>query len=130
MMKQDRGGVRTAQGLERKYNIGGMQKTTKKSERSIASVEQEMASNDKEFEALKEEVNGKLETVNTEMAELKESIDTMQCIDVSNTSYVSSFLWSEETYPGSTNPSLDGKPVLVLAVKNKEEVQYNFVVFE
>lgn len=29
---------------------------------------------------------------------------------------VASFVWSAETYPGSTNPNLDGKPVHVFAV--------------
>ena len=35
----------------------------------------------------------------------------------------------ERTYPGSTNPSLDGKPVMVLAVKgeNPDSVAYSFL---
>lgn len=38
-------------------------------------------------------------------------------LDQVRTTIVQSFAWSDLTYPGSTNPNLDGKPVLVLAVK-------------
>ena len=38
-------------------------------------------------------------------------------LDQVRTTIVQSFAWSELTYPGSSNPNLDGKPVLVLAVK-------------
>lgn len=45
-----------------------------------------------------------------------------QVIDQARTTFVQEFAWSEETYPGSTNPStaensIEGKPVLVLSVK-------------
>ena len=36
---------------------------------------------------------------------------------VLGTTFVGSFTFNAETYPGATNPSLDGKPVLVIAVK-------------
>ena len=47
------------------------------------------------------------------------------------TEIVADFAWSAETYPGSTNPNLDGKTVLILAVKgnkaNNATVKYSFV---
>ena len=47
------------------------------------------------------------------------------------TEIVSNFAWSNATYPGSTNPNLDGKTVLVLAVKGDKQtgatVKYSFV---
>ena len=39
-------------------------------------------------------------------------------LDQLKTTFVSSFAFSAETYPGATNPSLEGKPVLVIAVKD------------
>lgn len=38
-------------------------------------------------------------------------------LDQAKTEFVSSFTWSNTTYPGSTDPNLNGKPVIVLAVR-------------
>ncbi len=38
-------------------------------------------------------------------------------LDQTRTQFVPSFAFNASTYPGATNPSLDGKPVLVFAVK-------------
>ena len=38
-------------------------------------------------------------------------------LDQLHTKFEPNFTFSAETYPGATNPSLDGKPVLVIAVK-------------
>ena len=38
-------------------------------------------------------------------------------LDQARTSFVSNFTFAAATYPGATNPNLDGKPVMVLAVK-------------
>ena len=38
-------------------------------------------------------------------------------LDQLKTTFVSNFTFSAETYPGAINPELDGKPVLVIAVK-------------
>lgn len=53
-------------------------------------------------------------------------------LDQTETVFVEAFTWSAETYPGSTNPELDGKPVLVLAVKSQDgsEVTYSFINLE
>lgn len=51
-------------------------------------------------------------------------------LDQAKTKLVGSFAWSETEYPGSTNPNLDGKPVMVLAVKGDTDVTYSFVSFE
>ena len=52
-----------------------------------------------------------------------------QFLDLTKTKFVQSFAWSSETYPGSTNPSLEGKPVLVLVLKNSSDttVTYSFL---
>lgn len=42
-------------------------------------------------------------------------------LDQTGTKLVENFAWSAATYPGSTNPNLDGKTVLVLAVKGDKE---------
>ena len=39
-------------------------------------------------------------------------------LDQISTKFEPSFVFNAETYPGATNPSLDGKPVLVIAVKD------------
>ena len=38
-------------------------------------------------------------------------------LDQAHTAFIGSFTWSAAEYPGSTNPNLDGKPVMVLAIK-------------
>lgn len=38
-------------------------------------------------------------------------------LDQTKTTFVPSFTWSTSTYPNSTNPNLNGKPVIVLAVR-------------
>lgn len=52
-----------------------------------------------------------------------------QFLDLAKTTFVQSFTWSSTTYPGSTNPNLNGKPVLVLALKNSSDntVSYSFL---
>lgn len=42
-------------------------------------------------------------------------------LDQLKTSFVPSFAFNAETYAGATNPSLEGKPVLVLAVKDTNQ---------
>ncbi len=55
-------------------------------------------------------------------------------LDQAGTTLVENFAWSAATYPGSTNPNLDGKTVLVLAVKGDKETnpttKYSFVNLE
>ena len=49
-------------------------------------------------------------------------------LDQAKTVFVPNFAWSAETYPASTDPSLDGQPVLVLAVKGSDNtVTYSFI---
>lgn len=50
-----------------------------------------------------------------------------QFLDQTKTVFVPNFAWSAETYPASTDPSLDGQPVLVLAVKGDNSTTYSFV---
>ena len=52
-------------------------------------------------------------------------------LDQTKTTFVQEFAWSEETYAGSTNPNLDGKPVWVMAVKGDDDsVTYSFANLE
>ena len=37
-------------------------------------------------------------------------------LDLTRTMMVPNFTWNSTTFPGSTNPNLDGKPVMVMAV--------------
>ncbi|MBQ6918709.1 MAG: hypothetical protein IJQ74_00120, partial [Synergistaceae bacterium] len=50
-------------------------------------------------------------------------------LDQTKTTFVENFTWSATTYPGSTDPSLNGKPVLVLALKgqNPASTTYSFL---
>lgn len=49
-------------------------------------------------------------------------------LDQAHTAFVGNFAWSSTLYPGSTDPNLDGKPVLVLAVKgDATNPAYSFV---
>ena len=58
-------------------------------------------------------------------------VPTEYFLDQAKTTFVQEFAWSAETYAGSENPNLDGKPVLVMAVKGDDEtVTYSFVNVE
>lgn len=49
-------------------------------------------------------------------------------LDYTKSTFVPSFTWSEDAYPGSTDPSLEGKNVYVLAVKSSDgTITYSFV---
>lgn len=49
-------------------------------------------------------------------------------LDQAKTAFVPKFAFSEETYTGATNPKLEGKPVMVLAVKGTDNsVTYSFL---
>ncbi len=50
-----------------------------------------------------------------------------QFLDQTKTVFINNFTWSEESYPGSTDPNLDGNPVLVLAVKGDTDINYSFI---
>ncbi len=51
-------------------------------------------------------------------------------LDQAKTTFVESFTWNNTDYPGSADPSLNGKPVLVLAVKGDKTVNYSFISIE
>ena len=51
------------------------------------------------------------------LAEAIAALPTEQFLDQTKTNFEPSFTWSAATYPGSTDPSLNGKPVMVLAIK-------------
>ena len=52
-------------------------------------------------------------------------------LDQAHTEFVGDFEWSSTTYPGSTDPDLDGKPVMVLAVKgDATNPTYSFIDME
>ena len=53
-----------------------------------------------------------------------------QFLDLNNTTFVNPFTWSSSQYPGSTDPNLDGKPVLVLALTDGTNVAYSFLNME
>lgn len=69
-------------------------------------------------------VNGKLNfyasTDKTGTAIESVDLPAEKFLDLLQTKVVNDFAWSAATYPDSTNPNLDGKPVFVLALKNEE----------
>ena len=50
-------------------------------------------------------------------------------LDQTKTTFVAKFKFDAETYPGATDPKLEGKPVMVLAVKgeNPDSCTYSFL---
>lgn len=50
-----------------------------------------------------------------------------QFLDQAKTTLANPFTWSATTYPGSEDPDLDGKPVMVLAVKGDTSTSYSFL---
>lgn len=62
------------------------------------------------------------------VADFEVDIPVEYFVDQTKTTLVAEFAWSEELYPGSTDPQLEGKPVLVLAVKGDDgTVSYSFM---
>lgn len=51
-------------------------------------------------------------------------------LDQTKTTLVDEFAWSTDAYPSTEDPSLDGKPVLVLAVKGENTVNYSFIALD
>lgn len=50
--------------------------------------------------------------------------------DVTKSGIVENFAWSEITYPNTTDPSLDGKPVVVFALSKGDDTSYSFASLE
>lgn len=67
------------------------------------------------------------EFVSTAINNAVANLPADQFLDLSKTTYVDNFTWSSTTYPGSTNPSLNGKPVLVLALTDGDTTTYSFI---
>ncbi len=71
----------------------------------------------------------------TDTAQAAASIDipAEQFLDAASTSFVPNFIFSAILYEGAANPNLDGKPVLVLAIKSKNndgilfDISYKFL---
>lgn len=58
-------------------------------------------------------------------------VPTEYFLDQTKTIFVQEFAWSAETYEGSVDPNLEGKPVMVMAVKGDDStVTYSFVNVE
>lgn len=57
-------------------------------------------------------------TINDEKDEDNERVDETRIIE--------NFVWSEELYPGSTNPELDGMKVVVLIINDGTNTSYTF----
>lgn len=81
--------------------------------------------------AIKGDTATKIAAAKTEIEAIINALPKEQFLDQAKTVVVDNFAWSEELYPGSTDPNLDGKPVLVLAVKNvdTETIAYSFLDF-
>ena len=63
-----------------------------------------------------------------------QALPTEMFLDQANTKLISNFTFNTTTYPGATNPDLNGRPVLVLAVKDidhnnndAETITYSFL---
>lgn len=64
------------------------------------------------------------------VADFTVDLPTEIFLDQNKTTFIQSFVWDDVQYPGSTNPNLEGKPVLVLAVKGEENPTYSFLNME
>lgn len=50
--------------------------------------------------------------------------------DVTKSGVVQNFTWSATTYPDTTDPNLDGKPVIVFALSKDDDTNYSFASLE
>lgn len=69
----------------------------------------------------------KSNALDSDNPDFKINLPEEQFLDQTKTTFVNKFAWSEESYPNSTNPNLDGQPVLILAVKGDKSINYSFV---
>ena len=60
------------------------------------------------------------DTVTTGTPAFSVDFPTEMFLDQATTAFVGAFHFDAATYPGATNPNLEGKPVLVLGVKTQE----------
>lgn len=74
-------------------------------------------------------VNFYTNTGMTDAAAFSMDFPTEMFLDQTKTAFVGKFKFSDTTYPGATDPKLDGKPVMVLAVKgeNPDSCTYSFL---
>lgn len=77
------------------------------------------------------------EAVDTDEPQYKIDLPIERFLDQTQTVLVPKFAWTEELYPNSTNPNLEGKPVFVLAVKGianadngTDTITYSFLNME
>lgn len=75
--------------------------------------------------------------VKTEIGNAIDALPTEMFLDQTHTAFVPNFMFSQASYPGATDPNLNGKPVMVLAVKgidhtnnNAESTTYSFLDME
>ena len=61
--------------------------------------------------------------VKTEIGNAIDALPTEMFLDQTKTAFVGNFVFSQETYPGAADPELNGKPVMVLAVKGIDHTQ-------
>lgn len=66
----------------------------------------------------------------SDAAPVEISLPEEMFLDQAKTVFVDSFAWSDAAYPGSVDPSLEGKPVMILAVKGDTTTTYSFVNLE
>ena len=84
------------------------------------------------YDSTKKTTLGHLETsigqLKTYIAQQIAALPSDQFLDQAKTKFEYNFAFSSETYPGATNPNLDGKAVLVLGVKGQgSAVSYSFL---
>lgn len=89
MSKQDRGGVRTAAELERKYNFAGMQKAMRQNTVGLTKTNQEL-------ENFVNQTLGSLENVQNQ---IDGRVDTYYYSGVPSLSTLPAIEWNEEDYP-------------------------------
>ena len=70
--------------------------------------------------------------VKTEIGNAIDALPTEMFLDQAHTAFVPNFTFAQATYTGATDPNLNGKPVLVLAVKGiendgTESITYSFL---
>lgn len=75
--------------------------------------------------------------VDTDEPQYKIDLPVERFLDQTQTILIPKFTWSEELYPGSTNPNLEEKPVFVLAIKGiansdngEDTIAYSFLNME
>ena len=104
--------------VKKLVKFSGLKKLATRTKNELDALSQIAASAIKYVSVANNTVSFFTNTTGTGTAAFSFNFPNELVLDQLGTSYENPFTFSAETYPGATNPNLDGKPVLIIAIKD------------